>query len=142
MICLTILAVLNELQHDTIYSLQAAAPAEGDPAGKTYVHTITDATREQAKLQFVFIVIFWTCLWLIKGAFLMFYQRLFFNLQSYMRWWWVVVTTCVVTYIASILANFLECLPLGRRFELDLQGNSIPHRLVNPLITPSFLSRS
>jgi len=122
MICLIILAVLNELQHDTIYALQAAAPKEGDDAGFTFVHVITDATREQAKQQFVAIIIFWICLWLIKASFLSFYRRLFYNLQGYMRWWWVVAVTCIVTLVANILSNFLECLPLSRRFELDLQG--------------------
>lgn len=129
MSCLIILAVLNELQHDTIYALQAIAPKEGDKAGLTFVHVITDATREQAKQQFVAIIVFWTCLWLIKASFLMFYRRLFFNLSGYMRWWWIVTVVCMATFVANILANFLECLPLSRRFELDLQGVSLVPRV-------------
>ncbi|CZR70209.1 uncharacterized protein PAC_20110 [Phialocephala subalpina] len=126
MINLTILAILNQLQRDTIYALKATAPPEGDPAEKTFQHVVTDATREQAKLQFVLIIVFWTCLWAIKGSLLMFYRQLFCHLRKYMVWWWVVTITCIATWVGCILANFLECLPLENRFELDLQaGNGI-----------------
>ncbi|KAF8851013.1 hypothetical protein BDZ45DRAFT_808656 [Acephala macrosclerotiorum] len=123
MVTLTVLAVLIQLQRNTIYALKAAAPLEGDPTGKKFQHVVTDATREQAKLQFVLIVVFWTCLWAIKGSLLMFYRRLFCHMQEYMMWWWIVTITCVATWAGCILANFLECLPLEQRFELDLQGS-------------------
>lgn len=119
---LTALATLLQLQRNTIYALKLAAPPEKDLAGKTFKHEITDAIREQAKLQFVTLFVFWVCLWSIKGSLLMFYRRLFCNLQEYMKWWWVVTITCIATFVACVLANFLECLPLGRRLELDLQG--------------------
>ncbi|KAH6680810.1 hypothetical protein B0J14DRAFT_649188 [Halenospora varia] len=123
MISLLICTILNELQHDDIYALQALAPIEGAPEQATFRQEITDTTRRQAKLQFIFIIFFWTCLWFIKASFLMFYKRLFDGLSGYMKWWWIVVVTCIVTYIMCILSNFLECLPLSRRFELDLQGS-------------------
>lgn len=122
MLSLTGLSVVTQLQRDTIYALKAAAPPEGDSAEKTFKHEVTDATIYQAKLQFSSIFLFWICLWAIKASLLMFYRRLFFNVQEYMKWWWVVTIACIVTFLACALTNFLECLPLQQRFELDLQG--------------------
>ncbi|KUJ07657.1 uncharacterized protein LY89DRAFT_631275 [Mollisia scopiformis] len=123
MLSLTALAVVTQLQRDKIYALKAAAPPDGDPAERTYKHVITDATRDQAKLQFASIFLFWICLWAIKGSLLMFYRRLFYNLPKYMKWWWAAAVACIATFIACVLTNFLECLPMSHRFELDLQGS-------------------
>jgi hypothetical protein len=114
--CLVIMAILNQFQRDTIFLIID----EQDNGTEGLV--TPEATARQAKLQFVFLTLFWTCLWTIKLSFLMFYQRLFINVQGYMKWWWGVMAFCIVTWVACIMFNFLECSPLSRRFAMDIQG--------------------
>lgn len=129
MFSLTALATVTELQRDTIYDLKTAASTKGGSTGND-MPMITNSTREQAKLQFLSIILFWLCLWSIKGSILAFYRRLFSNLKAYLKWWWLVAMACMTTFVACILANFLECLPLHRRLQLGLEGEADSYPLL------------
>jgi hypothetical protein len=123
MVCLTGMAILNELSRNAIYltELIASGGTPGPPF--TTAEKISSAMIAQSKMQFSFMMLFWTCLWSVKGSLLMFYRRLFIGVDGYMKWWWVVVGSCILTWLISVLTDFMDCMPLRRRFSLDPKGD-------------------
>ncbi|KAH8816603.1 hypothetical protein F5884DRAFT_776774 [Xylogone sp. PMI_703] len=111
-----ILLILNHYQRPVIYALVDASMGKPLPAPYNTQLGFADGVVYQAKLQFAFMLFFWTCLWNVKFSFLMFYHKLFVSIQGYMRWWWAVVIFCILTYLASVLTLFLSCVPISRRF--------------------------
>lgn len=132
MICLTIMAVMNQLQRETIYMILGLQTGLTPKKAYNTPEKVASAMIHQSKLQFVFMMFFWTTLWSVKASLLMFYRRLFIGVQGYMRWWWVVVGICVVTWLMSFLSNFMDCMPLRRRFSLDPKGNNSCHLMLRP----------
>ena len=125
LVCLTIMAILNQCQRDYIYM---EIDLLSDPTALRPPFT-TEAAIEAgiaygSKLQFTFVMFFWTCLWSIKGSLLIFYRRLLLGVNGYMKWWWAVVVFCILTWLASLLTNFLSCIPLWRRWSFDPAGQS------------------
>lgn len=127
MVCLTIMAILNQVQRDIIYMIAIIAKGGVPSAPFTTPEKIASSMILQAKLQFTFMMFFWTALWSIKAALLMFYSRLFTGVQGYMKWWWIVVVCCILTWLMSVISNFMDCIPLRRRFSLDPKGRYFLH---------------
>ena len=121
-VSLTVMAILNQTSRDAIYLIEVIAAGGAPHPPFTTAEKISSAMIAQSKMQFFFMMLFWTTLWSIKGSLLMFYRRLFVGLDGYMKWWWMVVGVCIVTYLASILSNIMDCMPLKRRFSLDPKG--------------------
>ncbi|RFU31558.1 hypothetical protein B7463_g4771, partial [Scytalidium lignicola] len=115
---LLILAILNHYQRPVIYALVDASTGKPPPAPYNTQLGFANGIVYQAKLQFAFMLFFWTCLWTVKFSFLMFYRKLFVGIQGYMKWWWGVVVFCILTYLASVLTLFLSCVPVSRRFSI------------------------
>jgi len=122
MVWLTMMTILNHLSCDAIYLIQTIAEGGTPPAPFTTSNKISSTIMLQRKMQMIFMVFFWNCLWSVKGSLLMLYRRLFTCVDGYMKWWWVVVASCVLTWLISVLTNFMTCMPLRRRFSLDPKG--------------------
>ena len=121
-VCLTAMAVLNQTSRDAIYLIELMA--NGGTLGPPFTTAakISSTITAQMKMQFFFMMLFWTTLWCVKGSLLMFYRRLFIGVDGYMKRWWVVVGFCIVTYLISVLTNFMDCMPSRRRFSLAPEG--------------------
>ena len=125
MMWLTVMVITNHFARDAIY-LQLDLATTGRPSNPKFMvqdrnaaaMLVRNAILGQKKMQFAFMVAFWNTLWSAKASLLMFYRRLFAGVDGYMRWWWVVVISCIITWIASLLTDFMVCLPLRRRFSL------------------------
>lgn len=126
MLWLTVMVIMNNLSRDGIY-VQMDMATLGYPSNPKFLvqdkmtarMLISNEILGQKKMQFAFMVAFWNCLWSAKASLLMFYRRLFAGVDGYMRWWWVVVASCIVTWMISLLTDFMVCLPLRRRFSMD-----------------------
>jgi hypothetical protein len=61
------------------------------------------------KAQFASTVLFWSCLWAVKGCFLAF----FFRLTNQTKWprvaWWVVTVITILAYIGSVVTYPVSC---------------------------------
>lgn len=123
-VCLTAMAILNQTSRDAIYliELMASGGTPGPPF--TTTEKISSTIIAQMKMQFFFMMLFWTTLWSVKGSLLMFYRRLFIGVDGYMKWWWAVVGFCILTWLVSVLTNFMDCIPLRRRFSLAPKGDA------------------
>jgi hypothetical protein len=120
LICFTVMAIMNQVQRDYIYMEidLLSNPAALRPPFTTE-DGIANGVAVESKLQFAAILFFWSCLWCIKGSLMMFYRRLFVGVNGYMKWWWMVAMFCIITWLASILTNFLSCIPISRRWSFD-----------------------
>lgn len=99
LVCLFIMAILNQVERDALYwivdifyglrrllagAARAMVPRQSppDPAMLKKIGELISTVNTQ---QFVFMIFFWTCLWCVKGSLLMFYRRLFVNVDGYMK---------------------------------------------------------
>ena len=68
-----------------------------------------DRSSFYLKAQFASTVLFWSCLWAIKGCFL----ALFFRLTKQTKWprllWWVVAAITALSYLGSIITYPVSC---------------------------------
>lgn len=128
MMLLTLMAILNQISSPAIYLMVAIAEERMPSKLLASPEKIATARIFQSKIQFCFVILFWSSLWSIKVSLLMFYLRLLDGVAGYMKWWWAVVGTCALTWIACILTNFTVCMPFTRRWSLDSKGQS-PHNV-------------
>lgn len=61
------------------------------------------------KLQFALTMLFWSCLWAVKGCFLAFFYRLTTGVQYCRIAWWVTVVITVLSYAGCVLSYPLSC---------------------------------
>ena len=54
-------------------------------------------------------LIFWSCLWAAKGAFLALYWQIFNPSRSFVRAWWIVLAFTIVTYFVCVAGNLTAC---------------------------------
>lgn len=54
-------------------------------------------------------LIFWSCLWAAKGAFLALYWQLFNPSRSFVRAWWIVLAFTIVTYFVCAAGVLTAC---------------------------------
>ena len=90
-------------------------------------------TTKYLRIQFALIVLFWTCLWAVKAAFLAFYKTLFDN--GFLGWqkvaWWIVVVFTFLSYVVNWPLQFLACQPFMSYFvigELLLGSKAFANR--------------
>lgn len=61
------------------------------------------------KCQFASTILFWACLWSVKGAFLAF----FFQLTKLLIWprraWWAITTITVLAFVGTVITYPLSC---------------------------------
>ena len=73
------------------------------------------------KQQFAIIVLFWSCLWAVKGSFLAFYWPLFRRQIVAKRCWEAVLVFNILAYLlACILPQLYSCQPLSHYFKLGM----------------------
>ncbi len=61
------------------------------------------------KLQFASTILFWSCLWAVKGCFLAFFYRLTDNLRNHRRLWWVVTIITGLAYVGCVITYPVSC---------------------------------
>jgi hypothetical protein len=71
--------------------------------------TILDTATLFMKYQLTTVILFWSCLWSVKGSFLAFFYGLTRNLKSQRIMWYAVTTFTVIAYIGCIISNELSC---------------------------------
>lgn len=139
LVCLTGMAIVNDMTRDAIYMVISLSKGSAPASPYETPEKIVAGIVWQLKMQFGFMVLFWTTLWSIKASLMMFYRKLFSGLFGYMVWWWVMVGVCVATWLASILTNIFVCLPMSKRFSLVASG---PSKRTNTQLARIFFWRS
>lgn len=94
--------------------------------------TIDDLNRvisAKLKLQFAFVIIFWTALWTAKISLMMFYRKLFMSVNGYLLYWRITLGLLLVSYAGCMISNIVVCLPISKRFSL-LSCKRFPPRFV------------
>lgn len=61
------------------------------------------------RLQIAVSLLFWTVIYLVKFAFLLFYRFLFGVSKSFMQAWWTVSIITVLTFLICLLSVFWAC---------------------------------
>ncbi|KAH8808634.1 hypothetical protein F5884DRAFT_378380 [Xylogone sp. PMI_703] len=74
----------------------------------------TARTITALKLMFAQMLLFWSALWAGKFSLLVFFRRMVIGIPKYMFVWWAVFTLVLLAYLASMLSNFLTCVPLTK----------------------------
>ena len=54
-------------------------------------------------------LIFWSCLWAAKGAFMALYWQLFNPSRTFVRAWWIVLVFTIVTYFVCVAGVLTAC---------------------------------
>ena len=68
--------------------------------------------------QFAIIVMFWTTLWAVKFAILLFYKKLFNKLPTQMKLWWGVLGAVSLFYVGCWISQLESCHPIEGYFTL------------------------
>ena len=75
------------------------------------------------RIQFVIVILFWTCVWAVKLSILVFYKSLFDRLsRTYLYAWWAVVAFVALTYVGCWIFQFESCSPLNHYFHIGPQS--------------------
>ncbi|RFU35034.1 hypothetical protein B7463_g1268, partial [Scytalidium lignicola] len=74
----------------------------------------TARTITALKLMFAQMLLFWSTLWAGKFSLLIFFRRMVIGIPKYLYIWWAVFTLVLLAYLASMLSNFLTCVPLQK----------------------------
>ena len=112
--CLIIMAILYTLITDTIFEIVAIIDGRAKPSSG-----FMERGSFFLRCQFAIILLFWTTLWSVKGAFLMYYKNLFKGLQSYLqKSWWAVTIFTIFTYLGCWATQLASCEPISSYFTL------------------------
>ena len=112
--CLIIMAILYTLITDIIFEIVAIIDGRTKPSPG-----FMERGTFFLKCQFAIILLFWTTLWSVKGAFLMYYKNLFKGLQSYLhKIWWAVTIFTILTYLGCWATQLASCEPISTYFTL------------------------
>ncbi len=97
-------SIVTQLMAPPMYKLLDVATQRATP-GPVFM----ERTTFYLKCQFASTVLFWSCLWAVKGCFLAFFYRL----TNQTRWprvlWWVVVIITSLSYAGSIVTYPVSC---------------------------------
>ena len=80
--------------------------------------TVIALNVKSLKYTFVIRLVFWTCLWAAKGAFLALYWQLFKPSRSFVRVWWLVVVFTIITYFICVAGTLTACGSASSLFNL------------------------
>ncbi|KAL8866795.1 MAG: hypothetical protein Q9174_006079 [Haloplaca sp. 1 TL-2023] len=97
-------AALWQVQSVNLYELYAVESGQ-KPLTLGFIDTNTELLRSLTP----FAILFYTCLWVIKLSFLLFFRRLGLNVRGQKIWWWTVLVITVLTWIATIADNDYKC---------------------------------
>lgn len=61
------------------------------------------------KLQFSSTVLFWSCLWSVKGCFLAFFHKMTEGLKAQRTLLWIVVAITALSYIGAVITYPVSC---------------------------------
>lgn len=61
------------------------------------------------KLQFASTILFWSCLWAVKGCFLAFFYKMTEGMRSYRVALWFVVAITVMGYVGAVITYPVAC---------------------------------
>ncbi|KAI9711452.1 MAG: hypothetical protein M1828_001910 [Chrysothrix sp. TS-e1954] len=115
--CLFVMSVLQTTVLPTVYMLLEILHGTWTQPLPADFYSVT---TKYLRLQFALIVLFWSCLWAVKGAFLAFYKTLFDN--GFLGWqkvaWWIVAVFCFVSYAGNWPLQFLACTPFNDYFTI------------------------
>jgi hypothetical protein len=76
------------------------------------------------KCQFTSTILFWACLWSVKGSF----QTVFFQLTERLNWprraWWAITTTTVLAFVGTVISypSSYTSFTLGECVIVDFQS--------------------
>ncbi|KAL8962936.1 MAG: hypothetical protein Q9183_005076, partial [Haloplaca sp. 2 TL-2023] len=97
-------SALWQVQSVNLYDLYAVQSGE-KPLTLGFIDTNTQLLRSLTP----FAILFYTCLWVIKLSFLLFFRRLGLNVRGQKMWWWCVLVITVLTWVATIADNNYKC---------------------------------
>ncbi|KAL2166457.1 hypothetical protein VTG60DRAFT_2741 [Thermothelomyces hinnuleus] len=107
------LCVLETIQLPSLYYITSVL--SGD-LGLMSAEGVMSHTKNYLRYQFPIVILFWTVLWSVKGAFLALYWRLFRDLTWYRRAWFVLAVFTVLAYGGCVTTLALSCGPDVRNF--------------------------
>ena len=94
--------------------------AGGKPPLET-MHEFDERADRYLRIQFVIIILFWTCVWAVKLSILVFYKSLFDRLsRKYLYAWWALVSFVALTYVGCWVFQFESCSPLKSYFKIGM----------------------
>ena len=111
------MAVLYTLVSPSMVRLVAISIGKAQP-GPNFL----EESAFYLRCQFAIIVMFWTTLWAVKIAILLFYKNLFTKLPKQMSLWWAVLAVVVLLYLGCWGSQLASCVPIEGYFTL---GRSI-----------------
>ena len=79
---------------------------------------------EFLRLQAAQSVLFFSCIYFVKAAFLLFYRQLFASNETFIRAWWLVCLFTVASYVASVTGSITLCGPASQLSNLGLYFES------------------
>lgn len=107
------MAVLYTLVAPTMFTLDAISLGKALPGPD-----LMENADFYLKCQFAIILLFWTCLWAVKVAILMFYKNLFVRLPTRMKLWWAVLAMVLLLYLGCWASQLASCAPVSSYFVL------------------------
>ena len=107
------MAVLYTLVTPTMFTLDAVSAGK-EPPGPN----LKSDGAFYLKCQFAIICMFWTTLWAVKVAILMFYKNLFSRLPKQMTLWWCVLGIVALLYLGCWGSQLVSCVPISGYFVL------------------------
>ena len=107
------MAVLYTLVTPTMFTLDAVSIGKEMPGPD-----LKSNGAFYLKCQFAIICMFWTTLWAVKVAILMFYKNLFSRLPKQMTLWWWVLGVVVLLYLGCWGSQLASCVPISGYFVL------------------------
>lgn len=76
------------------------------------------------RFEWVQILLFWSTLWSVKFAFLLFYRRFFTGLTSHMIAWWIVLAFTTASYLCTTIPFLFVCGSPKEYFEIGTAAPS------------------
>ena len=100
------LCVLETIQLPSLYYISGVLAGT---VPLTTVDAIVGQTKTYLRFQFPIVILFWTVLWSVKGAFLALYWRLFRDLKWYRQAWFALSAFTFLAYVGCVLTLSLSC---------------------------------
>ncbi|KAL2151420.1 hypothetical protein VTH82DRAFT_6518 [Thermothelomyces myriococcoides] len=107
------MCILETIQLPSLYYITSIL--SGD-LGRLSAEGVIGHTKNYLRFQFPIIILFWTVLWSVKGAFLALYWRLFRDLSWYRRSWFILTVFTLLAYGGCVTTLVLSCGPDVRNF--------------------------
>jgi hypothetical protein len=100
------LCILETIQLPSLYYISGVLAGT---VPLTTVDIIIGQTKTYLRYQFPIVILFWTVLWSVKGAFLALYWRLFRDLKWYRQAWFALAAFTFLAYVGCVVTLLLSC---------------------------------